>query len=298
MKAAQVTSGPEDLPKEKALLDVAVKAKIDQAKKDCSPEALEPLIKATIKAETGSDNEWADKEEAEKKLLDLDIKLMKLIQDRIQVNINAELLSKDCTEKITNTEIAPAEEPFNAESVEPEPEAAEEPAPEAPAPVPEEAPIPEPEATEPAPEAPAPIPEEASAPETPAPVPEAAPEGCTKGKGGINICVNVDANVDPKFVCKSGCKDAKDAKVVLNLRVNLEKEFQPRLDKFYEQEIPTECEEKRTSLVDSVLDLLNLNVKVMWMPRSMLKVDTEGDTKVALIAKIMTNAKTLSQITD
>ncbi|KAF9347057.1 hypothetical protein BGX26_001434, partial [Mortierella sp. AD094] len=156
--------------------------------------------------------------------------------------------------------IAPAEEPFNAESVEPEPEATEEPASEAPAPVPEEVPVPEPEPTEPAPEASAPIPEEAPAPETPAPVPEAAPKGCTKGKGGINICVNVDANVN-KFTCKSGCKDAKDAKVVLDLRVNLEKEFKPRLDHFYEQEVPTAYEQKRKSLLDSVLGLLNLNVK-------------------------------------
>ncbi|KAG0013429.1 hypothetical protein BGZ80_011079 [Entomortierella chlamydospora] len=150
MKAAKVTSGSEELPKERDLLNIAVKAKIDQAKKDCSRESLEPLARATIGAETDSDNKWADNEETKRKLLGLDAKLVKLIQDRIQVNINAELLSKECTEKMTNIEIAPAEESLNAESVESEPEANEKLATVAPTPAPEEALVPEPEAIEPA----------------------------------------------------------------------------------------------------------------------------------------------------
>ncbi|KAG0004506.1 hypothetical protein BGZ79_009039 [Entomortierella chlamydospora] len=194
-----------ELPKEKALLDVAIKAKIDQAKKDCSLEALEPLIKATIEAETDSDDKWADNEETKKKkLLDLNVKIANLILDRIQANVNAELLSKDCTE------IAPAEEPLSAESAELEPGATEEPAPEAPTTASEET--------------------------------LATPESCIKGKGGINICLNVDANIDPKFVSKSGCKDAKDAKFVLDLRVNLEKTFEPHLDHFHKQEVPAAYE--------------------------------------------------------
>ncbi|KAF9115352.1 hypothetical protein BGX27_008121 [Mortierella sp. AM989] len=243
MEAAKVTSGTEELPEEKALLTAAVNAKIDQAKEDCSPDVLGPLIEATIRAETGSDDvQWANKEEAERKLLDIDAKVAELVVNRIQVNINAELLSKDCTEKMTNTEIVPAEEPFSAESVGSEPEA--------PAPISEE----------PEPEAPALIPEE-TAPETPAPVLEAVPSGCTKDSSGINICVDINANIG-KLVCKSGCKDANDAKIVLDLYINLEKEFKPRLEHFYDKDIPTATEEKRPSLITSVLNLLNINADV------------------------------------
>ncbi|KAG0004500.1 hypothetical protein BGZ79_009032 [Entomortierella chlamydospora] len=223
MKVAKVTSGSEDPPK------------------------------ATIEAETDLDDKWADNEETKRKLLDLDAKLMKLIQDRIQVNVNAGLLSKDCIEKMTNIETAPAEEPLNAESV--EPEAAKELIPEAPTPVPEETPVPKPEAIEPAPDAPPPVLEEAPTPETPALEPKLHLRVAPRAR----ICLNVDANIDLKFVCKSGCKGAKDARFVLDRRVDLEKKFKSRLGKFYEQGIPTECEKKRTSLVDSVLDLLSLN---------------------------------------
>ncbi|KAG0016187.1 hypothetical protein BGZ80_009376 [Entomortierella chlamydospora] len=235
------------------LEDITVNAKTDQAKKDCSPEVLEPLVRATIEAETDLDDKWADNEETKRKLLDLDAKLMKLIQDRIQVNVNAGLLSKDCIEKMTNIETAPAEEPLNAESV--EPEAAKELIPEAPTPVPEETPVPKPEAIEPAPDAPPPVLEEAPTPETPALEPKLHLRVAPRAR----ICLNVDANIDLKFVCKSGCKGAKDARFVLDRRVDLEKKFKSRLGKFYEQGIPTECEKKRTSLVDSVLDLLSLN---------------------------------------
>ncbi|KAF9115361.1 hypothetical protein BGX27_008130 [Mortierella sp. AM989] len=239
MKTAKVTSRAEELSEKKALLNVAVKAKIDQAKKDCSSEALEPLVKAAIRAETGSDDpRWANKEEAKKALANVNLEVTKLVIDHLKVTVNAELLSKDCAEKMTNTEIAPAEEPFSAESVGSEPETTEEPEPEAPAPISEE-----------------------TAPETPAPVLEAVPSGCTKDSSGINICVNINANIG-KLVCKSGCKDANDAKAVLDLYVNLEKEFKPRLEHFYDKDIPTACEEERRSVVDSVLNLLNINADV------------------------------------
>ncbi|KAF9404679.1 hypothetical protein BGZ76_006851, partial [Entomortierella beljakovae] len=268
--AAKVTSGKDELPNEKTLLSLAVKANIEKAKQDCSAESLKPLIKATVKAETGSDSQWEDKDKATKLLVDIDVKITEILNQCLKVNINADVLSKDCTEKMTNTEI----EPINAEPInnEPEPEAA----PETPEPAPETTeskpevvePVTEPEAVEPEPEAepipeeaPAPVPEEALAPvpeETPAPVPESAPESCSAGAGGINVCVKVNTNLD-SFICKSGCKDEKDAKAVLDLHINLKKELTPRLDKFYKNEVPTACEEKRESLVDSVLGLLNIN---------------------------------------
>ncbi|KAF9141230.1 hypothetical protein BGX30_005240 [Mortierella sp. GBA39] len=187
---AKVTSGAEELPKEKALLTITVQSKIDDAKKACTSEELVPAIKAA-----------------------------------------------DCTEKMTNTEIAPA----------PETSA---PAPETPAPTPD-ASAPVPETSAPIPETPAPV------PETPAPIPE-------NTDNGLKVGIDVAANVDPKFVCKSGCNDAQDAKNVLSLRVNLENQFKPRLDHFYAEEVPTACEEKRTTLVDGVLNLLSglrINVK-------------------------------------
>ncbi|KAF9346786.1 hypothetical protein BGX26_001705, partial [Mortierella sp. AD094] len=92
------------------------------------------------------------------------------------------------------------------------------------------------------------------------PAPEPAPAEApapTGSKAGIDVA----ASVDSKFVCKSGCKDSNDAKTVLSLRVNLEREFEPRLDHFYVQEVPRECEEKRGSLLGGVLKLVaDLNV--------------------------------------
>ncbi|KAG0283949.1 hypothetical protein BGZ96_011691 [Linnemannia gamsii] len=247
---AKVTSGTEELPKEKALLTITVQTKIDDAKKACTSEELVPAIKAAVAADANLDVAWSKQEdkELEKKMAALDVKITKLVLDRIQANINAELLSKDCTEKMTNTEIAPAPE-------------SPAPAPESPAPAPE-SPAPAPESPAPAPEAPALVPETAvPAPETSAPVPENTDNS---NNDGLKVGIDVAANVDPKFVCKSGCNDSQDAKNVLSLRVNLENELKPRLDHFYAEEVPTAYEEKRTTLLDGVLNLLSglrVNVK-------------------------------------
>ncbi|KAG0271168.1 hypothetical protein BGZ95_001060 [Linnemannia exigua] len=236
IQTAKVTSGAQDLPQEKAALSVAVQTKIDEAKKACSPDVLAPAIKATVAADANLDIPWSKKEEIEKKMAELDAKITQLMLERIQANINAELLSKDCTEKMTNTEIAPA------------PPAAPEAAP-APAPAPVEAPAP----------APAPVEAPAPAPATPA---AAEPcTSCTSTTGGAQAGIDVAASVDSKFVCKTGCKDSNDAKNVLTLRVNLESELTPRLDHFYQQEVPTACTENRETLLGGVLNLIaNLNV--------------------------------------
>ncbi|KAK3842929.1 MAG: hypothetical protein J3R72DRAFT_442017 [Linnemannia gamsii] len=151
---------------------------------------------------------------------------------------------------MTNTGIAPA----------PETPA---PAPETPAPIPE-TPVPIQETPDSAPEAPAPV------PEAPTPVTEApAPENTSNNDfNALKVGIDVAANVDPKFVCKSGCNDSQDAKNVLSLRVNLENELKPRLDHFYNQEIPTAYEEKRPSLLDDVLNLL-----------SGLRIDAQANVK-------------------
>ncbi|KAF9383628.1 hypothetical protein CPC16_008829, partial [Podila verticillata] len=126
IQTAKVTSGAQDLPQEKAALTVAVQTKIDEAKKACAPEALASAIKATVTANANLDVPWSKKEEIEKNMVDLDVMITKLMLDRIQASINAERLSKDCTEQMTNTQIAPA----------PAPEAAPAPAPEVAAPAP------------------------------------------------------------------------------------------------------------------------------------------------------------------
>jgi len=266
IQTAKVTSGTEDMPKEKKLLTVTVQAQIDEAKKACSPEALQPVIKATVTADSNFDIPWSKKEEVEKKMVELDIAITKAVLDRIQATVNAELLSKDCTEKMTNTEIVPAPAaPALAET--PAPVAAE-PAPETPAADAPETPAPAPETPAPAPETPAPAPETpAPVPETPAPAPvDAAPEA--PEDNGAQVGIDVAASVDNKFVCKTGCKDSEDAHTVLSLRVNLENEFKPRLDHFYDQEVPTACTEQRKSLLDGVLNIL-----------SNLRIDINADVK-------------------
>ncbi|KAF9379154.1 hypothetical protein CPC16_010902 [Podila verticillata] len=321
MSLASVTSGAEEMPKEKALLMVAVQTKINDAKIASMPHALAPAIKATVEANADLNIPWSQKDQVEKKMIDLNLLITNLVLDRIQAVINAELLSKDCAEKMTNTEIVPAPvaAPETLAAPAPVTEApapvTEAPAPvqEAPAPVAEapapvtEAPAPATEAPAPATEAPAPVQEapapvaEAPAPvtEAPAPVQEApvpvaeapasAPEALTPGpessvpapeasapapetieaystepcenKPFIQAGIDVAADVDPKFVCKTGCKDSNDANVVLNLRVNLEKEFEPRLEHFYKQEVPTACDDERSSLLGGVLGLLS-NLKI------------------------------------
>ncbi|KAG9072695.1 hypothetical protein KI688_000469 [Linnemannia hyalina] len=250
---AKVTSGAEELPKEKALLTITVQSNIDNAKKACTSEELVPAIKSAVEADANLDVAWSKQEDQElkKKMAELEVKITQLVLDRIQANINAELLSKDCTEKMTNTEIALA----------PETPA---PTPETPAPVPE-TPAPVPETPAPTPEAPITVPETpAPAPETPAPVPETPAPVPENTDSGLKVGIDVAANVDPKFVCKSGCNDSQDAKNVLSLRVNLENELKPRLDYFYAEEVPTACEEKSNTLLDGVLNLLSglrVNVK-------------------------------------
>ncbi|KAG0304076.1 hypothetical protein BGZ98_005953 [Dissophora globulifera] len=230
MENVKVTSGAESLPKEKAALTITIKAKIDKAKKECSSEALEPVIKASVAIDSNMDIPWSKKDEVEKKMVDLDAKIAALVLERIHANVNAETLSKDCTENMTNTEIASAPAP--------------------------------------APEAPTPVPEtQAPAPETPASVPKSTP-------GGLQVGIDITGNVDPKFVCKSGCKDSKDANTVLSLRVNLEKEFQPRLDHFYNTEVPTDFTEKRSELLGGLLHSLDG-----------LKIDAMVDTRTGSEAK-------------
>ncbi|KAG0081262.1 hypothetical protein BGZ93_002747 [Podila epicladia] len=276
INTAKVTSGTQELPKEKTLLTFTIQSKIDEAKRACTSQELEPVIKASITADASLNIPWSNKEEVEKKMVELDLKITKLVLDRIQANINAEMLSK---EKMTNTEIAPAP---------PAPVAAPEapvPAPEAAAPVSETsapapaAPVSAPETLAPAPAVPAPAPEapapapQAPAPalETPAPayIPVNAPAPVApvvtsptpKSNNELRVGIDVAASVDPKFVCKSGCKDSNDARAVLNLRVTLEKELAPRLEHFYAEEVPTAFTENRASLLSGLLNLLS-NVKL------------------------------------
>ncbi|KAF9388868.1 hypothetical protein CPB97_000234 [Podila verticillata] len=279
MSLASVTSGAEELPEEKALLMVAVQTKINDAKIASMPHALAPAIKATVEANANLNIPWSQKDQVERKMVDLNLLITNLVLDRIQADINAELLSKDCAEKMTNTELVPAPVAAPEALVAPAPvteaptPVTEAPAPvtEAPAPVTEapasvtetsapvtEAPASAPETPIPAPESPAP------APEAPAPAPETIEAYSTEpyeNKPFIQAGIDVAADVDPKFVCKTGCNDSKDANVVLNLRVNLEKEFEPRLEHFYKQEVPTACEDERSSLLGGVLGLLS-NLKI------------------------------------
>ncbi|KAG0358034.1 hypothetical protein BC939DRAFT_519785 [Gamsiella multidivaricata] len=225
IKSTKVTPGTEESYQETTVLSVTVQTKIDEAKRACSPEALAPIIKETVAADENLNIPWSKKEEIERKIADLDTMITKLMLERIQNNIDAESLSKDCTEKMTNTEITPAPAPSHAE----ESATAQEPAP-------------------------------AQAPaHAPKPVPAAA-QPCTECTGASSSNtqpgIDVAGNVDSKFVCKTGCKDSNDAKTVLSLRVDLERQFRPRLDRFYVHEVPTACEEERGLLLGGVLKLV------------------------------------------
>ncbi|KAF9420291.1 hypothetical protein BGZ94_009170 [Podila epigama] len=250
INSAKVTSGEQDLPKEKALLSAAVQAKIDAAKKACSSEELLPAIKVSVNADTNLNIPWSNKDQVDKKLADLDVKITKILLDRIQTNINAEILSKDCTEKMTNTVITPA--PAGPTTVDNEP-SSQGPESSNATPVSEEAPS------------------VASPPETPTPTestPQPVPENSDNNSKDINNSSNNNnetiqagihvaaPSVDPKYVCKSGCQNSKEAKLVLNLRVTLENELTPRLETFYNKEVPTACTDKRVTLLDRVLSLL------------------------------------------
>ncbi|KAF9430126.1 hypothetical protein BGZ94_008232 [Podila epigama] len=314
MDTASVTSGNQDLPKEKALLALAVKINIDQAKKACDSETLAPLIKASINSDSNLDIPWSNKNEVEEKMVVLDVLITNIVLDRIQANVNAEILSKDCTEKMTNTVIVPA-----TEVVAPTPHGVFE----TPANVPKN-PAGGDDTTNATPQAPngadgTP----ASGPETPfesestagssdpcdddsdsdSPVKadsvydpsssdntsngdntdNTSTAGNTNNAGNTNAAdnsnnsgntntndnsnndngavgqegIDVPSTVDPKYVCKTGCKDSKRAFTVLSLRVNLEREFQPRLDHFYKEEMPTACTDERSSLLGGLLNLLS-----------------------------------------
>ncbi|KAG0255349.1 hypothetical protein BG011_005182 [Mortierella polycephala] len=214
-----------------ALIAATVKINIDKAKEACTSEELMPVIEDTIAANVNFDIPWSKEEEIKKKIDKLDASFTQVVVSRIQNIVNAEILSKDCTEELTNPKIVPA------------PEIPSESDPGTLAPVLEIA---------------------ASVPETAAPMVETpkAEESPASDKGGLQAGIDVATNIDPKFVCKTGCKDANDAETVLSIRVNLENAFAPRLDHFYQQEVPTACTEERQALLDGVLNLLlNLNAK-------------------------------------
>ncbi|KAI7819143.1 hypothetical protein BC939DRAFT_460873 [Gamsiella multidivaricata] len=267
LTTSRVTSSTKGLGKKKSVLDTTIQSNIEKAKEDCSSEALARVIKTTVTSDADMDIPWSKEEEVEKIMMELDSKITQVMLEHIQTNINAEDLSKDCTEKMTNTEIAPApaKEEFSVDS---SPSMSEAPAAEAPAPevstsntrAPEaeasasmpEAPAAEPEAPASMPEVPAAEPEApASIPATTAPMPETsapAPQETTESTDGKNepkVSINNASTIDPKFVCKSGCKDLDDAKAVLDLRKNLEEEFAPVLDNFYKYKVLTDCSRRR-----------------------------------------------------
>ncbi|KAF9947559.1 hypothetical protein BGZ72_010471 [Mortierella alpina] len=262
METAKVTSGSTELPKEKATLTITVQSRIDDAKKACDSDALAPSILAAITADANLNIPWSKHDQAEKKIDDLNAAIEKIVLDRIQAHVNAELLSKDITENMTNTAITPI-----PETAAPVPEApaagSETQAPVQPNVLPgtsAPAPAPAPEVVAPAPEV---VPQ---APQEPVVAPETSPPAEEQPKqidavkdinSGTQAGIDVAGTVDPKFLCSSGCKDAKDASTVLALRVNLERQLAPRLQYFYTEEIPVACSESRSSLWDIVRNLLN-----------------------------------------
>ncbi|KAF9177533.1 hypothetical protein BGZ51_008504, partial [Haplosporangium sp. Z 767] len=199
IKTANFTSRSEELPKKKALLRVTVQANIDKAKAACASKERMAVIEATVAINANLDISWSKKEE--------------IALDRIQSNVNAEILSKDYDQRRDSaSEIVPAPEiPFGSA-----------PAPENPAPVSE--------TSEPILETPAPV------LETVAPIVETskAEESPANNNGGLQVGIDVAANIDPKFVCKIGYMNASDARTVLSLQVKLQKEFAPRPAHFYQ----------------------------------------------------------------
>ncbi|KAF8926288.1 hypothetical protein EDD21DRAFT_185690 [Dissophora ornata] len=257
IEAAKVPSGVEALPRE-AMLMVTVKSTIDKAKQDCTSEALAPVIMETIAEDPSMDFTWSNKKEVEKRMTDINAKITDIVIKRLQFNVNAVTLSKDCTEKMTNTEIAPAPAP---EASAPIPETPA-PAPETPAPAPE-TPAPAPEAPAPAPESPAPVPESpAPGLETAAAVPESTTEPNVEDKNGLQVGINIAGDFDPKFVCKSGCQNSQDAETVLGARVSLQNFFANHLDPFYNNDVPTDCAERHNELLGSLFGLIGINLHI------------------------------------
>jgi hypothetical protein len=110
---------------------------------------------------------------------------------------------------------------------------------------------PAPEVQPPVPEAPAPI------PETPTSIPETTTTTePSEDKGAPLIGIDIASSVDPKYVCKSGCKDSRDTEAVLNLRVNLEKQLGERLVQLRDKEVSVDIAKGRSGLLGNVLGLL------------------------------------------
>ncbi|KAG0261557.1 hypothetical protein DFQ27_002917 [Actinomortierella ambigua] len=283
IQTAKVTSGNQELTQEKTALTVTVQTKIDAAKKACSSDELAPIIKATVSSDSSLDIAWSQKsrEEIEKKLLQLDIVITRMILDRIQANVNADALSKECTEKMTNTEITPApvDSGLNKDSS-PPPSSGNPPASSGdssnsgtPAPGPSTdtgsntpAPGGAPDASTKAPDSSS-GPQDSIKPDTPpsntAPTTSEPPCDETKDAAAPQPGIDVVASVDSKYVCAKGCTDTEDAENVLTLRVTLENALAPRIDHVVNEEIPTDCNEKRGGLLDNIVDLINgLKVEV------------------------------------
>ncbi|KAF9198670.1 hypothetical protein BGZ49_000427 [Haplosporangium sp. Z 27] len=202
IRKTQVTYSVSNLPNKEELLNDAVQVNFDQAKQACAPDALAPIIKEAVASDDSLDVAWSKKEEVEKKIERLDVTITKLMLERIHKNINAEYLSKECTEKVTNTKIAPAPAPASVRA------------------------------------------------------PTHSCSDCHVPKAGIDV----PTSVDHKFVCRTGCEDSRQANMVLNFRANLENQWKPRVEEFYVERVPNKCEEKRESLLETVLNLVgNLN---------------------------------------
>ncbi|KAF9286050.1 hypothetical protein BGZ68_003285 [Mortierella alpina] len=241
VETAKVTSGSTELPKEKATLTITVQSRIDDAKKACASDALAPSILTAVTDDENLKIPWSQSDQVEKKMEDLNATIEKIILDRIEAYMNAERLSKDIAESMTHTVITSV--PGTA------------------APVPED---------------PAP----ALAPETAALVPAVEPEASLASEQvpeqndaviDVNTTpqsdVDVAAIVGSRFVCSSGCKDIDDATTVLELREDLERQLEPRLQYLSSEEIPVACSESRSSLWDSVRNLLNnLSIEATVIP--------------------------------
>ncbi|KAF9968347.1 hypothetical protein BGZ70_004744 [Mortierella alpina] len=91
IQAAKVTSGAEDLPREKEMLSSTVQIRIDDAKRDCAPEALAQAIENVVTSQATFDIPWSNTVEIEKKMAELDVAITQLMLERIQNRMDAEL---------------------------------------------------------------------------------------------------------------------------------------------------------------------------------------------------------------
>ncbi|KAF9969213.1 hypothetical protein BGZ73_008551, partial [Actinomortierella ambigua] len=255
IQSAKVTSGSQELTQEKAALTITVQSKIDAAKKACSSDELAPVIKATVTSDSSMDIAWSQqsREEIEKKMVALDATITRMILDRIQSTINADTLSKECTENMTNTEITPAPVDSNVGK---ESTSAGQSAPGISVDASLNAPIvggtsDSSKATDATGGSTG-----SSVIDTPASASGSQPCEDVNGSSVLKPGIDIAASVDSKYVCAKGCTDTEDATNVLTLRVSLEKALAPRIDHVVQQEIPTDCNEKRDGLLDNIVDLL------------------------------------------